>query len=180
MKHSVWDKLLLSGLSVLCMCIGILFFAMAVHLLDAWRVADFILRVQEGFLYAVLFALIGVLLFALPLRLIYVFLFKRAKVSREESVLIRKGENGSLQISTAAVDTIVGQYCKKRSAISTCTSSVVTKEEQSTIKLQLSFAPDTDIGKEISEIQEGLREQLMRTYGMQVAGVDVTVVPASE
>ncbi len=180
MKRSAWDKLLLVCLALLILLTGVMFFCMALRLIDAQRVSDILLYANGGFLHSVMFAFAGVLLAALPLRVLYAFLIKRDAANECPSLLIRKGENGSLQISAAAVDTIIQQYCKKRPAITSCQSDVSSRAEGASIHLKLSFDPKADIAEEISAIQEGLSAHLEKACGIHVAGVDITIIPAGE
>ncbi len=180
MKHDTWDKLLLVLLAALCMASGALLFCLALRWVEADTVAGFILLATDGILFAVLFALIGILLFMAALRVLYVFCIKKRQKETAQSVFIRKSENGSLQLSTAAIDTIIRQYCKKKPEIAECESKVIKAGDESTLHLDIAFAEGVNLAEAVDEIQSGLNEHLDKSYGLHVKGIDITVVPKKE
>lgn len=180
MKGKTRDKLLLLCLVLLCVCMGLFLCALALRLTDAARVAAFVSASAGNLFYDLLLMVVGLLFLALPLCVLFAALRRRKAGDSEPSVTIRQGENGALEISAAALQAIIKQYCAANGAVRSCTGRVETTAQKPVVKLGVAFVPEADIIQEISALQSGLRAHLEKTCGLLVSGVDVEIVPGNE
>lgn len=179
-SSSLWDKLLLlvlalllagAGIWAVCLSVGVTEAANAIRLLDA---------AEQSVWGAILIGVTGALAAVAAFWVIWAFLIRRNPDKNPVSVTIRKGDAGSLQISAAALDTMIKLYCKDKPAILTCETEVMPKEGGASLRLHTALSPDADIPASIAALGDGLRAYLEKTCGLAVSGIDVVIVPPNE
>ena len=181
MKHSAWNKLLLTLMSLFVIGIGATAVCTALHIVDGERIASLIYSVGERLPWAILSVILGLALIALATRVAYVFLLTdQGQSGNEGSVVIRQGENGSLQISAEALKTMVRQYCVRLHCVKSCECAKLPSQRDNSLQLCIAFAPEADIASELTDIQDGLREHLKSSCGLDVQSIGITIVPNNE
>lgn len=181
MKHSLWNKLALILLCALIIAGGMEAVGIALHITDGELLTGLIRDIGQSIPAAIVTVIIVLAVLALALYVLYVYLFG-AQSGREQnrSVMIREGENGSLQISAQALQTMVQQYCKHVASIQKCECEELPYGKEAALRLHIALAPETDIADEIVKIQDGLREYLLQACGLTVTKVDITIIPNNE
>lgn len=178
--YSLRDKLLLLLLALLLACAGVWAVCLAVGVTGTADAVRLLSVAEQSVWGAILLGATGVLLAVAALWVIWAFLIRRSTEKTPVSITIRKGENGSLQISAPALDTMIKQYCKSNTAILSCETEAIPKETGAMLRLHTALSPDADIPTAIAELGDGLRAYLEKACGLTVSGVDVVIVPPNE
>ncbi|MDO5110908.1 MAG: hypothetical protein Q4E65_01245 [Clostridia bacterium] len=178
---SPWDKLVLLLLALLSAGAGVWGVCLSVGVTGTGVPIRMLTAADQSVLSALPFGVVGILLIVAAIWVIWAFLLRRGSHAEgSASVTIRKGENGSLQISAVALDTMVRQYCKSKPAVLSCDTEVTPRESGASLLLRTALSPDADIPAAIAELQEGLSGYLEKMCGLAVTGIDVLIVPPHE
>lgn len=117
----------------------------------------------------------GVILLVLCAYLISVSI-SRTRKPAAKSALVKKTDNGSIQIALTAVDTLVQKCTRGFTQVKDCTSRIVvipTGELAIQVKLQL--MPETNVPELCSQLQTELKEYVQNYSGVTVQEVQVII-----
>lgn len=184
MKPSFFDRFLLvvcallgiaAGVAVLLVSVGIFSLDVARTMVDGYAA-------QIGALnFRLLLGAVGLVVFLVSLRLIIGF-NKTPKSERKEPVAtaatVGGGDYGTIQITLAAVDTMVQRHCRANSKVREATSVVSTREGGVAISLKLVLLSDANVPEVTKDLQKSLKEYIEGLTGIPVNDISIMVVSA--
>ncbi len=117
---------------------------------------------------------------ALLILAVYVFFLSFANPAKKtpvrRSVMVRNGENGTVEITLEAIDTLVQKSARGFSEIKDCLSKVIATDfGDLVIGLRLHLMPDTDIPELTSRVQGEIKSYVETLSGITVREVKVIV-----
>ncbi len=183
MKPSYFDRFLLVICALLGMVAGLalLLVAAGFFSLEAARLMVDAYAAQAGSLnFRLLVGCVGLLVFLVSLRLIIGF-NKRSKAQKEPAATaatIATGDYGTVQISLAAIDTMVQRHCRANNKVRETTSMVSTRDGGVAISLKLVLLSDANVPEVTAELQKSLKEYIEGLTGIVVNDISIMVISA--
>ena len=183
MKPSYFDRFLLVICALLGMVAGLalLLVAAGFFSLEAARLMVDAYAAQAGSLnFRLLVGCVGLLVFLVSLRLIIGF-NKRSKAQKEPTATaatIATGDYGTVQISLAAIDTMVQRHCRANNKVRETTSMVSTRDGGVAISLKLVLLSDANVPEVTAELQKSLKEYIEGLTGIVVNDISIMVISA--
>ena len=177
MKPSIFDRFLLALWCLVGMAAGVGFLLMAVGIFPYG--AQVIAGILEDRLIT---GIAGALVFLVSLRLLIGF-NKRGKENGTEkqtatTAVISSGDYGTVQITLAAIDSMVQRHCRANSKIREATSVVSLHEGGIKVDLKLSLLSDANVPAVTEELQKTLKAYLEGLTGIQVNDISILVICA--
>lgn len=173
--RGIFAKIILSMLLLLVTLTAFFLLGIAVHAVPAKWLSASVLAMYSGI--GVSFSIAGVAILLLALVAGYILLDK-GKVSGNAitpSAVISMGEDGSVFISLAAIDSIVQKECRSCSGVKECDSIVTNVENGICIGVRLDVTAQADIQTMTVLLRQNLKDKVEGWTGISVRSVEVFV-----
>ncbi|MEA5059333.1 MAG: alkaline shock response membrane anchor protein AmaP [Clostridia bacterium] len=184
MKPSYFDRFLLvicslvgmaAGVALLLLSVGIFSLEVARAMVDGYAA-------QVGNLnFRLILGAAGLVVFLVSFRLIVGFNSRRGKAEKAPAATattINSGDYGTIQITLAAIDSMVQRHCRANSKVREVTSAVSTRESGVAISLKLVLLSEANVPEVTAELQKSLKEYIEGLTGITVNDISIMVVCA--
>lgn len=180
MKPKLFDRILLVLLSLFTLLLALGLFGVALKLIPVDILQYYLEIIYQNPVNSLIVGGVGIILFAVSLRLLFARNRKPAEPKQPTATLVRATEFGSTFISLGALDAMVQKHCRSNGRIRDCVSSITTAGESGvSIGLKLALLPDTNIPELTSNLQKTLKEYIQSNSGIQISEIGIMIIPSA-
>ncbi len=175
MKVRWYDRVLFVCLALVLLCVAVGSFALLAGSLRNGIVSALSSMSASPTGQAVL-AGCGAICLILLAYCVYEAFSRKKRHAAPKSVLVSYNEAGMVEVTLAAVDTLVQKAVRAHTQVRDCVTTVVASgQSELAIRVQLSLLPDANIPEICAKVQSEVKEQIQAATGVSVKEVRVVV-----
>lgn len=175
MKVRWYDRILFICLALVLLAVAVFSFCLLIAPVRSGVTAVFAGLGSNSVGQAIL-AGCGVICLILLAYCVYEAFSRKKRHAAPKSVLVSYNEAGMVEVTLAAVDTLVQKSVRAHTSVRDCATTVVASgQSELAIRVQLSLMPDANIPELCAKVQGEVKEQIQAATGVTVKEVRVVV-----